>query len=220
MVNRKVLWNELFIYAPDSPTGLLNRINRFGGRGRKAIVAKAGDVAGYVAAHGYSRISYEYREYGTHRVIWEMFNGEIPDGLWVDHIDGDSRNNNIDNLRLVEKRGNSRNRLPRKGRLQGVRMYHYSNSKRAWTSYWSERGKRQQIKYFSIEKLGFARAFEQAIQLRLEKLKYLRTIGDDYTERHTKCLGYPHDLLRECSDEEKEIAVKILESYNLIDWKD
>ena len=44
MVNRKVLWNELFIYAPESPTGLLNRINRFGGRGRKAIVAKAGEV--------------------------------------------------------------------------------------------------------------------------------------------------------------------------------
>lgn len=38
-----------------------------------------------------------------HRVVWELENGPIPDGMHVHHIDENPANNAIDNLRLVSK---------------------------------------------------------------------------------------------------------------------
>lgn len=37
----------------------------------------------------------------THRLIWVFFNGSIENGLVVDHIDGNSKNNTIENLRAI-----------------------------------------------------------------------------------------------------------------------
>lgn len=41
-----------------------------------------------------------------HRLVWETFKGEIPEGKEIDHIDNDTRNNHIDNLQLVTRRSN------------------------------------------------------------------------------------------------------------------
>lgn len=37
-----------------------------------------------------------------HRYVWRFYNGEIPDGYEVHHIDGDKGNNDISNLQLLE----------------------------------------------------------------------------------------------------------------------
>lgn len=34
----------------------------------------------------------------VHRLVWEAFNGPIPDGLTINHKDGDKANNHLDNL--------------------------------------------------------------------------------------------------------------------------
>ncbi len=46
----------------------------------------------------------------VHRAVWEAFNGPIPKGLVLDHIDRDSLNNNLSNLRLCTQRQNTYNR--------------------------------------------------------------------------------------------------------------
>lgn len=52
----------------------------------------------------------------VHRLVWETFMGDIPEQLEVDHIDKDPSNNNINNLRLLEKGENiSRGRYERWG---------------------------------------------------------------------------------------------------------
>ena len=42
--------------------------------------------------------------YGTERrvcdLVWEAFKGEIPEGYTIVHIDGDKKNNRLDNLKL------------------------------------------------------------------------------------------------------------------------
>ena len=38
-----------------------------------------------------------------HRVVWEAFNGKIPQGMEVDHMDDDRSNNDLSNLRLLTK---------------------------------------------------------------------------------------------------------------------
>lgn len=36
-----------------------------------------------------------------HRIIWTAFNGPIPDGITINHRDGDKANNRLDNLELA-----------------------------------------------------------------------------------------------------------------------
>lgn len=53
-------------------------------------------------ANGYLARTDGNREY-LHRDIWKHFNGEIPKGYDIHHIDEDRHNNKIDNLVLVAK---------------------------------------------------------------------------------------------------------------------
>ena len=217
-VHKLINWEDYFTYSESSPTGLRNKFDRYGGKNKKSIVAKEGDVAGYVASNGYGHVTVDYKGYLSHRVIWEMYNGNIPPRKFIDHIDGNPGNNSLSNLRLVESSGNGRNKLPRDGRLTGVRATIYRGSIQSWSAYWKEKDKKQEIVYFSVKSLGFEKAFESAVEKRLEMVKYLNSIGEDYSLRHNMCLGYPHAMLTHASSSERESVVKILEKYNLIDW--
>jgi len=42
-----------------------------------------------------------YKTKRLHRYVWEKHNGEIPKGMHVHHIDGDTTNNEISNLEIV-----------------------------------------------------------------------------------------------------------------------
>ena len=53
-----------------------------------------------------------------HRIIVGQILGEIPDGMFVDHIDGDPTNNRRGNLRVVTKAENAANAAARGGKSQ------------------------------------------------------------------------------------------------------
>lgn len=44
-----------------------------------------------------------------HRLVWEAFNGPIPEDMVIDHIDGNRSNNALSNLRLVSQSDNMYN---------------------------------------------------------------------------------------------------------------
>jgi hypothetical protein len=46
----------------------------------------------------------------VHRVVWEAFKGSIPEGYDVDHIDGNPKNNSIDNLQAISHLENIKKR--------------------------------------------------------------------------------------------------------------
>lgn len=46
------------------------------------------------------------RKFLVHRLVYEAFNGKIPDGYTIDHIDQNPLNNNIDNLQCITKQEN------------------------------------------------------------------------------------------------------------------
>lgn len=60
--------------------------------------------------HGYTRVLCAPKGLSKliHRIVWETFNGEIPDGMQIDHIDNNKMNNDISNLQLVSPQENSK----------------------------------------------------------------------------------------------------------------
>lgn len=94
-------WNEIFYYKGGILYWKINPKNNH---------TKIGDKAGFLSQNGYFQVKFEKITRNIHRIIYEMFIGEIPMNMEVDHIDGDKLNNQLDNLRLVNKSENGRNR--------------------------------------------------------------------------------------------------------------
>lgn len=65
----------------------------------------------------------DQRQYSLHRLLYETFVELIPDGMELDHIDRDSFNNSLDNLRLATRSKNIANQKIRQGKkYKGVRL--------------------------------------------------------------------------------------------------
>jgi hypothetical protein len=62
---------------------------------------------------GYETVRTEVGLKRVHRVVWETFKGEIPDGYEIDHIDGNRLNNALSNLRCVTHTENMSNPITR-----------------------------------------------------------------------------------------------------------
>lgn len=69
-----------------------------------------GDPAGYISL-GYWHVHLLKRTYKIHRVLWAMRHGQWPPS-WIDHANGNSLDNSIENLRLCFPSQNSRNKKP------------------------------------------------------------------------------------------------------------
>lgn len=67
-------------------------------------LSPSGNYLRFNAAYGLNK------KFLVHRVVWECFNGEIPDKMDVDHIDSNPKNNNLDNLQLLNHSENLRKR--------------------------------------------------------------------------------------------------------------
>ena len=61
------------------------------------------------------------RTYLTHRLVYECFNGLIPDGMVIDHINTQSWDNRVENLRAVTPTENIRNPLTLKHMKEAIR---------------------------------------------------------------------------------------------------
>lgn len=48
----------------------------------------------------------KHKWFRVHRLVWEAFNGEIPDGYEINHIDENTENNSLSNLSAVSHKTN------------------------------------------------------------------------------------------------------------------
>ena len=94
----------------------------------RGIEMKQHDIDGYMCVK--FRVNNEIKNYRVHRLVYESFKGRIIDNLVIDHIDGNKKNNNIENLRQLPNRENCnlgiqekrKDKLPR-----GVRRFNKDN---------------------------------------------------------------------------------------------
>lgn len=99
--------------------------------GNKAFNTKfVGKIAlGGLRPDGYRTIAINNIQYMYHRIVWVYFNGAIPEGYSIDHIDGDPTNNDLSNLRLVTTDQNIMNKVAQSNNGQGIKNVHAGNGK-------------------------------------------------------------------------------------------
>lgn len=86
-----------------------------------------GVKAGYIDLRGYVRTKLFSKMTFAHRVIWEMHNGAVPEGMEIDHINGIKHDNRIENLRCVDRWINCKNAAKRKDNTSGVTGVYFMN---------------------------------------------------------------------------------------------
>lgn len=69
----------------------------------------AGKLAGSVSVYGYRVIRIFRKEVRACRLAWFLSHGEWPDGE-IDHINGNRLDDRLENLRVVDRAGNSQNK--------------------------------------------------------------------------------------------------------------
>jgi len=91
---------------------------------------KVGDIAGHVNDQGYMKIKFDGIGYLSHRLIFFMHHKWVPE--FLDHIDGNRLNNNIDNLRPATKLQNLWNRGINRNNKSGVKGVHWCSRDKKW----------------------------------------------------------------------------------------
>lgn len=71
----------------------------------KGLIKQWPDKDGYLKYH----LCQEPGTYNiyVHQVIWLFYNGEIPEGMTIDHVNGDKSDNRIENLQLLSAKENA-----------------------------------------------------------------------------------------------------------------
>ena len=184
-------YTEYFKYDPTSPSGLSRIKGVWSGRGyEKGNLGHCGYKITRTCGSQSWAIRFKSRTAYVHRIIWQLLNGDISDGLVVDHIDGNPLNNNISNLRVITKAQNSRNSKVDKDNTSGIVGVNLHVDNKSSCSYWKaaycDLTGKQICKYFSIDKLGSEEAFRLACEYRVQKINELNEQGAGYTARHGK----------------------------------
>lgn len=88
----------------------------------------------YEGSHGRTRMR-------AHRYIWEMHYGSIPEGKEIDHINRDSCDNRLSNLRVVDRTTNLHNRGISRANKTGFRGVFKRKGESKYGAKFSFRGK-------------------------------------------------------------------------------
>ena len=98
------------------------------------IGKRAGKIAGgdwNNSGRIYRRITLKGKAYGEHVLVWALFNGRFPDGV-IDHINHNSMDNRIENLRDVSHHTNIKNASLRANNKSGVNGVHFNKKAGKW----------------------------------------------------------------------------------------
>ena len=187
-MNLQEEYKERWYYDETSPTCL-----RWGYTpSASTLKAKKGDPAGYSKNNSYYLLHFKGKELLLHRVVWTILNGEIPQGMQINHINADPKDNRISNLEVVTPPENYRRmschigkklKKRNKSGYNGVRYRVKRKSVEIVAQFAHESNKVQEISFCFVRWSfdSFVEKLDEAITWRNQKIK----------ECISKGLGYP-----------------------------
>ena len=110
----------------------------------ETITTREGTHNVHTLPNGYRTYHVAGAIYYVHRTVWEQYNGPIPAGYEVDHINRDRSNNHIGNLRLASKSDNRCNVGLRADNTSGIKGVYprVIHGKQYWYAQIQKQGKR------------------------------------------------------------------------------
>jgi hypothetical protein len=102
----------------------------------------------------------------VHRLVATAFCNKSDDCNVVDHIDRNPSNCNYQNLRWTTMSGNQRNKSKHKNNTSGISGVSFDEINNRWRVTWSGNNGKEQMKAFSVKKLGYEQAKQMAINHR------------------------------------------------------
>jgi hypothetical protein len=134
---------------------------------------KAGDRAGSVMKRAdgkeYRSIRINGKLYREHRLLYCFFHKDSFMESDIDHIDQNSLNNAIDNLRDVTRSENSRNQKKYSTNTSGVTGVYFNKASGKWMAYITVDGKMKHLGYFETQKEAEARRQEAELEHNFHK---------------------------------------------------
>ena len=113
-----------------------------------------GKIAGYPSPYGsgkfYIKIRIDGRLYPAHRLVWLYTYGVWPENQ-IDHIDQESLNNRLSNLRDVSRDENLKNKKAYKNNSTGVTGVYFHNGSQKWAAQIHVNGKQIHLGYFDLK---------------------------------------------------------------------
>jgi hypothetical protein len=136
---------SLLSYNPD--TGEFTRlVNR-----RSDLVGKIAGCPSRVGSEKfYIKIQIDGKKYLAHRLVWLYSYGEWPENQ-IDHIDQDSLNNRLINLREVTNAENGKNQKMSKRNISGVTGVCFDKKRQKWHARIVVNGKFIHLGYFEVK---------------------------------------------------------------------
>ena len=100
------------------------------GSGKSWNARRRGNTAGSDSGHGYLKVRLLGKNYYVHQLVYLMHHGHIPEV--IDHIDHNSSNNKIENLRAADKSKNGMNRPAPRSNTSGAKGVVWHKGAQKW----------------------------------------------------------------------------------------
>lgn len=120
-------------------------------RGRAKAGSRAGTLMTTEWGHIYRVIKLNKKPYLAHRMIWEMFVGPIPEGMVIDHENGDTLDNRLENLRVCTNTQNAQNIHHGRGIYSKIKGVSYAKKSDKYVAQISINGKNTWLGSFDTE---------------------------------------------------------------------
>ena len=117
----------------DPETGILTRLS-------------TGKPTGSLDQTGHLKVWLLGKSYVASRIAWKLYHGTEPE--YVDHIDRDTTNNRISNLRSVSHQVNCTNRKRRSDNTIGLSGINWFPKRHKWQAVIGVQGKRTSLGYY------------------------------------------------------------------------
>ena len=122
-------------------------------------------IAGSIHSSGYKVVTIESGSYKMHRIIWIMLFDNIPNGFYIDHINGNKIDNRLENLRLATNSQNQQNRPAPKNSSSGYRGVTWHKQMQQWMARIGHHGQRTTIGFFNTAEDAYEAYKKEAVKL-------------------------------------------------------